>query len=265
MTQLSFERAVLGRAGFEVCRLGLAASYGVPASAVEQACEQGVNYLYWGSRRTKEFGVALRNLAAHRERLRLVIQSYSPVAALIPGSVERALAALKFDYADVLLLGLWNRPVSQRVLDVCRKLRESGVVRSLAVSTHNRSMIGLQAGLGDFDIFHVRYNAVHTGAERDVFPRLPSQNRPGIVSFTATSWRRLLKHRRIPKEEPVPTAGDCYRFALSNPAVDVCLAGPANAEQLKHALEALHRGPMNQEEVAWMRRVGDAIYGKQRK
>ena len=43
------ERRTLGRTGLEVGRLGMAASYGVPARAVEQAFERGVNYLYWGT------------------------------------------------------------------------------------------------------------------------------------------------------------------------------------------------------------------------
>jgi hypothetical protein len=116
----------------------------------------------------------------------------------------------------------------------------------------------------DLDIFHVRYNAVHTGAERDIFPHLSAGNRPGIVAFTATSWRQLLGSREIPKGDRIPTAGDCYRFVLSNSAVDVCMSGPAGAAQMEHALEALRRGPMTEEEMAWMRRVGDDIYGKPR-
>jgi aryl-alcohol dehydrogenase-like predicted oxidoreductase len=118
------------------------------------------------------------------------------------------------------------------------------------------------AGHPDFDVFHLRYNAVHTGAERDVFPHLPAENGPGIVSFTATNWRQLLGHRRIPKTERIPASGDCYRFVLTNPAVDVCLTGPANAGQMDCALAALRRGRLSEEELAWMRRVGSAIYGK---
>jgi hypothetical protein len=42
--------------------------------------------------------------------------------------------------------------------------------------------------------------------------------------------------------------------------VDLCLAGPGGAEQAKHALTALDQGPMDAEELAWMRGVGDHIY-----
>jgi aryl-alcohol dehydrogenase-like predicted oxidoreductase len=121
----SFERAVLGRTGLEVGRLGVSASYGVPAAAVERAFDQGVNYLYWGSIRKEEFAKALRNLAGQRERIVLVIQSYSRMASLIGWSLERALRALRFDHADLLLLGMWRRPVSVRMLDACREGRRT--------------------------------------------------------------------------------------------------------------------------------------------
>jgi aryl-alcohol dehydrogenase-like predicted oxidoreductase len=261
---MSFDRAILGRTGIEAGRLGLSASYGAPASSVEEGFEHGVNYFYWGTFRRKQFGDGLRRLAPHRDRFLLLLQSYSPIAALVEMSVERGLRALRFDYADVLLLGMWNRPVTPRVLDACRKLRDRGLVRFLAASTHKRPLIARLASDPDYDIFHVRYNAVHRGAERDVFPLLPERNAPGIVSFTATSWRQLLGHRRIPHTEKIPTAGDCYRFVLTQPAVNVCMTGPANAAQFHEALEAFDRGPMPEEELAWMRRVGDAIYNKPR-
>jgi aryl-alcohol dehydrogenase-like predicted oxidoreductase len=260
----SFERTILGRTGLEVGRLGVAPTYGVPTAALERAFERGVNYFYWGTYRREAFGQALRNLAPQRERLVVVVQSYSRAARLLVWSVERALRELRFDYADVLLLGMWQRLPWPRILEAARKLKERGLVRFLGLSTHRRPLVPELAHDPDFPLFHIRYSAVHTGAERDVFPHLPSENRPGIVSYTATSWRRLLGHRRIPKSEKVPSAGDCYRFVLTNPAVDVCMTGPANDAQMDHALEALGRGPMTPEELAWMRQVGAAIYRKKR-
>ena len=257
-----FNRTILGRTGLEVGRLGLGASYGVPAAAVERAFECGVNYFYWGTMRRKGFGQAIRKLASRRDRFALVLQSYCRIAGLIEWSIERALRELRLEYADILLLGLWNRRPPPRIVEACHRARDRGLVRFLALSTHRRLLVPDLARSSGFDVLHVRYNAVHRGAERDIFPHLPPEDGPGIVSFTATSWRQLLGHRRIAKGERVPTAGDCYRFVLSNPAVDVCLAGPADATQMEHALEALRLGPMSEQELAWMRRVGDAIYAR---
>jgi aryl-alcohol dehydrogenase-like predicted oxidoreductase len=268
----SFARGTLGRTGLEVGRLGLASSYGVPGGALERAFERGVNYFYWGSQRRPHFGEGLMRLKPQRDRFVLVIQSYTRIAGLMAGSLERALRALRFEYADVLLLGMWNKPVPARILDAARKLQQRGLTRFLAVSTHKRSLVPQIAAAHDFDVVHFRYNAAHPGAEKEIFPYLPTDNRPGLVSFTATSWGQLLGKNTLvgffqgahplPKDERAPTATDCYRYVLSRPQVDVCLCGPANAAQLKEALAALERGPMNEEELAWMRRVGRVVAGK---
>ena len=252
---------ILGRTGLQVGRLGMAASYGVPTAAVERAFERGVNYLYWGTFRRGPFGQALRNLKPQRDRMVLALQSYSRSATLMIPSVEIALRKLAFDYADALLLGLWGHKPPPRILDAARKLRARGLVRNIAVSTHNRPLVSELARDPDIGIVHLRYNAVHKGAEREVFPFLESNGAgPGIVSFTATSWRQLLNPKRIPPGERVPTATDCYRFVLSNPAVDVCLTGPATDAQADDALRAIELGPLSPEELAWMRRVGDFIH-----
>ena len=255
------ERRILGRTGLEVGRLGIAASYGVPTAAVERAFERGVNYLYWGTFRRGGFGQALRNLKAQRDRMVLVLQSYSRAASLVSPSVEMALRKLRFDHADALLLGLWRSKPPRRILDACRKLKERGLIRHIAISTHNRPLVAELAADPSVGIVHLRYNAVHKGAEKEVFPLLAGNgNNPGLVAFTATSWSQLLNPKKIPRGERVPTASDCYRFVLSHPAVDVCMTGPANDAQAAEALRAIELGPMTEDELAWMRRVGDHIH-----
>lgn len=241
----------------------MASAYGVPAAAVERAFERGVNYLYWGSFRRGTFGQALRNLKPRRDRMALVLQSYSRIAALLPMSIEKALRQLTFDYADVLLLGLWNHKPPPRIMDAALKLQERGLVRHLAVSTHHRPLAPQLAADPGISVVHVRYNAAHRGAEREVFSGLADRaDRPGIVAFTATSWRQLMDPKRIPKGERTPTATDCYRFVLSESAVDVCLTGPSTEQHVDDALRAMDLGPMSQDELAWMRRVGDFVHGR---
>jgi predicted aldo/keto reductase-like oxidoreductase len=113
-----------------------------------------------------------------------------------------------------------------------------------------------------YGIFHVRYNAAHRGAEREIFEKLPAVDRPGIVVYTATRWGKLINVRGLPKGTQSPRASDCYRFVLSNSAVDVCMTGPKNMEHMKEALAALDRGPMPEDELAWMRKVGDHVLRK---
>jgi hypothetical protein len=40
------------------------------------------------------------------------------------------------------------------------------------------------------------------------------------------------------------------------------LCGPADTEQVRVACKALAAGPLDPEELAWMRRVGDHVYGR---
>jgi aryl-alcohol dehydrogenase-like predicted oxidoreductase len=57
------------------------------------------------------------------------------------------------------------------------------------------------------------------------------------------------------------SAGDCYRFQLSNPNVDCALTGPGSRDQLDANLDALAKGPLSAEEEKWMRDYGRAVHG----
>jgi len=228
--------------------------------------ERGVNYLYWGSIRRPAFGRALRHLARRgREDLVVTVQSYSRVGALMAPSVELALRRAGLEYFDFLLLGKWDEPPRPAIVDAALRLKEQGKVRHLMLSTHNRpSLQGhfqeFAAGRSAFDVFMLRYNAVHRGAERDVFPFLPDDPRPGIVAYTATRWGHLLDPKKMPAGEAPLRARDCYRFALSHPAVSLCLCGPSDRAQMREALEALDAGPLTDEERERIEKIGDHVY-----
>ncbi len=95
-----------------------------------------------------------------------------------------------------------------------------------------------------------------------MFPYLPEGHPFGITVYTATRWGALVRSRKIPADMKRPTAVDCYRFVLSHPAVHLVMTGPKDAEEMRANLGVLDAGPMSSEEMAWMRRVGDAVYGR---
>jgi predicted aldo/keto reductase-like oxidoreductase len=264
--ETDFLFTTLGRTGRCVHRLGVASSYGIGGRDVEEAVEEhGVNYLYWGSFRTARFGRAIRALCrrGHRDNLFIVVQSYSRLASLVRPSLRAALAWLRIEQADLLLLGLWNSPVWNRVVAAAEACRVSGMVRHLGVSTHQRTLVPDFAGASPFDVVHLRYNAANRGAEQEVFPHVGSSDRAGLVAFTATRWGKLLRcPAGAPHDMRIPAAGDCYRFVLSAPSIDLCMTGPRNGHQLRQALAEVTRGPMSADELAWMRQFGDRVYGR---
>ncbi|MFC1885057.1 aldo/keto reductase [Thermodesulfobacteriota bacterium] len=257
-----FQKRKLGQTDLMVGPLGVAASFGAETEAFEEAFEKGCNYFYWGSMRKSGMANAIMNICGKgkRDELAVVIQTYSRSAALMELFFKRALRTLKIDYSDVLLLGWYNKPPSNRILERALRMKEQGLCRYLGLSGHNRSLFPELAKTGVFDLFHVRYNAAHRGAEKDIFPHLGSEGRPGIVSYTATRWGQLLNKKRIPDEEEVPSASSCYRFALSNPNVDVCMCGPKNENQMQEALKTLDLGPLDEDELERMRRIGDYVH-----
>jgi aryl-alcohol dehydrogenase-like predicted oxidoreductase len=261
------EPTTLGRTGLRVARLGIGASYGAGAASIERAFhDYGVNYFYWGSMRRGGMRKAIRTLApAHRDDIVVALQSYDRTGPLMKLFVERGLRRLGLDRVDVLILGWFDSPPAARIVDAARSLKVEGKVRFLAISGHHRPMFGALAEAGDdqpFDVFMFRYNAAHRGAERDVFPFLDRDRRPGTTCYTATRWGQLLDPRKMPEGERPLSGSECYRFVLSNPLADLCIAGPANEEQMTEALRALGDGPLTDEEMARARRIGDYVHGQ---
>jgi aryl-alcohol dehydrogenase-like predicted oxidoreductase len=191
-----------------------------------------------------------------RDELVVVLQCYVRFPWLLRRSVQKGLKTLGLERADVLLLGWHDQIPTERVLRATEAMRSQGLFDHLALSTHHRPLVSDLCRDTIFDIFHLRYNAVHPGAEVDVFPHLPEQAGPGIVSFTNTCWGQLLDPARMPPGQAPVRATDCYRFALSNPKVDVAVCGPKNEEELSCALSALKEGPLSEEEMARIRAIG---------
>jgi aryl-alcohol dehydrogenase-like predicted oxidoreductase len=246
-------------------RIGLASGYGTPAAAIERAFhEYRINYLYISPfLNLRNMVRAIRNLTPnHRDELCIVLARPLLKELRLESYVERWLKKLKLEWIDLLFQGV-SKPPNQRFTDRLQRLRDSGKVRLLGVSSHERPLLGKIARgevKAPVDFFHVRYNAVHTGAEQDVFPHLPQEHRPGVVIFTATCWRKLLKAKLMLAGERPLAAVDCYRFVLSHPDVNVCVTGPSNAAQMEENFRALEAGPLDEEEMARVRRIGKHIY-----
>ena len=85
------------------------------------------------------------------------------------------------------------------------------------------------------------------------------------VNAWSPDGRRILvteiDARRMPPGERPLTPAECYRFVLSNPAVDVCLSGPRSEREMEEGLRALADGPLGPDDMERARRIGDHVHG----
>ena len=255
-----FLHTTLGRTGRRVFRLGLSGSYWPGEPALRKGIEAGMNYLFWYYWDRQMTRVLHEVLPGRREDFVIPTGVSNLGTWLIRRGLESCLRRLRTDYIDVFhLFWLGDGKLSDRTLDLLRQFREEGKVRSIAVSTHARRYAGELVCRGALDVLMMRYNAAHRGAEQDIFPHLAASD-PGVVSYTATRWGKLLRRPRgWPQNERVPTAGDCYRFVLGNPHVDVCLTAPRSARELEENLAAVARGPLAEDDREFLCRFGDAV------
>ena len=259
------QKITLGRTNLEVGRLGISSSYGAKSETFEEAFEYGLNYFTWGTfvkGDSREMKKAIQNICSKGKRDQLVISafSYAHEPILTKYFLKKRLKALNLDYIDILLLGYFPKVPSNRILDGVRKLKEQGMVKYLGISGHNRKMYQHLNDVSDIDVMHLRYNAAHRGAEKEIFPYFGSKDRPGIVSFTATRWGKLLNPKKMPNGESALSAVDCYRYVLSNPAVDVCMMGIRNSEQLRENMAVLEMGSLAEDELSRVERIGEYVY-----
>lgn len=257
--------------GKRVCRLGLATNYGVGPADLEYAAERGINLWVWSPTQRGGVTPGLKTLLSRdRERHTVVVLGGGYFPWMVSWGLEKARRELGIDQVDVFMLG-WlgvTSALTDANADALRTAKAEGKARAVGTSIHDRPRAGRLAEDSVFDVFMLRYNAAHPGAEGEVFPHLGRRN-PGVIAYTGTSWRQLLKGSTdVPwpgrDVGPVPpmSAALCYRFQLQNPHVHVALTGPANRAQLDENLRALSDGPLLPEEEAWIRAYGKKVAGK---
>lgn len=257
-----------GNTGISVTPLGLSASYFPGKKAVYAAAEEGVS-VFFGYGFDVQMTRALRELMpSQRDKFTLITGAYNYIWLRqdIRKAFEKRLRQFKAEYIDVFLFMGVMKPAEYipKVHEQLLKLKEEGKVRAIGLSSHDRSFLGTLAANGAVNALMLRYNAAHRGAEQDIFPHLALHN-PGIISYTATRWRYLLRRPKAwPKNARIPTAGECYRFVLSNPNVHVVLTAPRSERELRENIAAVQKGPLNEEDMKFMREFGDAVYNQKK-
>jgi aryl-alcohol dehydrogenase-like predicted oxidoreductase len=263
-TDSNFIHTTLGRTGLPVHRLGLATTNWPGKSTIYRALEAGVNFFFGFGIDYQLISVLRSEFSRQREKLILATGAYNLILGHpnLQRTLEKRLRQFKTDYIDIVMfLGVTQEShLPLRVREELYRLKETGKVRYLGLSCHDRKFVGKLAAEGVLDVLMLRYNAAHRGAEQDIFPFL-NAHQPGVMSYTATRWRYLLQRpKNWPASEPIPTPSLCYRFVLSNPNVHVALTAPSNLKQFEENLNSLQAGPLNPDEMQFMQRFGAAVH-----
>lgn len=263
-----FAYSALGKSGPRVYRLGLSGTYRPGQDVIRRAIDAGVNYFFCYGFDGQMTKTLREEFKTKRDKLVVSTGAYNLLIGHpnLRRTLEKRLRQLGTDYIDVFLFLGVTKPkhIGERELDEMRRFREEGKVRAIGMSCHDRKLIGKFISEGAIDVTMMRYNAAHRGAEEDIFPHLAAHD-PGVVSYTATRWSYLLRRPKgYPKDAPIPTADQCYRFVLSNPHVDVCLTAPSNGRQLEEDLTSIAKGPLSEEEMSFMREFGDIVHQRKK-
>lgn len=261
--QQTFLRGPLGKFGTPVCRIGLSATYRPGRQTIYKALDEGLDYFLYFGFDTHMTSVLREAIRGRRERYVLATGAYNWILWHQPlrRTLERRLRQMRTDYIDLYhFFGITRRKhFTQQVRDELQAVRESGLVRGVSISTHDRGLAAELARDGALDAVMIRYNAAHRGAETEIFPHLPDSN-PAVIGYTATAWTKLFRRPRgYPKGGRIPDPGMCYRFVLSNPHVHVCLMAPGNQKQFERNLAEIRRGPLEEENMQFMRAFGDLV------
>ncbi len=270
----AFTRGSLGRTGIPVHRLGMSTVGTISGDTFEHAIERGINYFYWGWLRDEgafrdTFVRAFRHQLRLRDRL-VVAVWYLPG----PCSTEHedVLRNLRTEYLDILLISVEH--LSAGNIERAMKLKQQGTVKWIGLTDRILEQFGAfpetiarcnraaaeRLGSREFDVFQVDFPAsVDPVGNTRFWERVPSEDAPGIVVARAVDRWFLSGCARVAEGRPIPTYEDCYRFALSNPAVSVCICSAGRKWQLDKALAALGKGPMCEEEMGRMRHYRWAV------
>jgi len=269
---LRLPQVSLGGTGIRVSRLALSArsmsvagprGLALVPGDVERAFHEHRVTTFLVSPGMKALTEGLRRLVAagHRDELVLIGGAALPFGWAVRRAFERTVRSLGTATLDVLLLGAvqFRWYLTGGGWTEMGRLKREGRVRAIGYSSHKRRLAAELAREFSPDVLMIRYNAAHRGAEAEVFEPL-GEDRPAIITYTATRWGVLLRPLPALGFPEGVTPGECYRFALTHPSVDMALFAARTPEELREDVAAILEGPLDPPRMAEVRRFGDAVH-----
>jgi hypothetical protein len=129
--------------------------------------------------------------------------------------------------------------------------------RAIGASFHERATALLAVNHRMVDLAFVRSNALHAGAESDLFPHL-GDPAPLVYNFKSIDGfvpREELPALGLVEDGWEPEIVDHYRYALTRAELDGALCGLASPAEVEALAEALKRGPLSADERTYLRKL----------
>jgi aryl-alcohol dehydrogenase-like predicted oxidoreductase len=251
--------------------LGLAAHAEPSPGCIERAFDSGINYFFFYGPGHRKFVAELKPLAqSRRDDMILASGSGARKARGLKTARRKILAAAGVDTIDAFFAEYINPGDDVNaifgdggVLDELQQWKSDGLIRYVGATSHDRKLAKRLAEDARVDVLMHRFNMAHRKAATEVFPTAIDAQTP-VVAFTATRWGTLLKERPDWPGEP-PSAADCYRFCLTQPAVRIVLTAPKSVAELDENLTVLNLPPMNNEDCRQWEKFGELVYDQGRR
>ena len=234
---------------------------------MRRAFRGGINFFFFYGPGYKPFIKELALLArTQRDKLIVATGSGARKRASLSAVRRKILGLLGFDRIDVFFAEYFTAADdanqifgSGGVLDELQRWKGSSLIRYVGVTTHDRQLAAQLARDARVDVLMHRFNMAHRKAAQKVFP-IAVQNDKPVVAFTATRWGSLLSANPQWRHNP-PTAADCYRYCLTQRAVQVVLSAPRSLVELNENLQVLKSPPMGNPERKRWEGFGDLVHG----
>jgi predicted aldo/keto reductase-like oxidoreductase len=244
----------LGSTGLSVSRIGVGGfAFAItPRKEVERAIHRaldlGITY-FDSARMYGSEGKIGRALKGRRERVVLAGKSHARTPEGIKESLHKSLSELRTEYLDIFHVHdlqsereLEEISAPGGVLGLYEELKRQGKIRLIGVTGHDNQALVRALKTRRFDVVYGRYNPLAREAAASVIP-LTRRLRRGFVAISALAWGIFSipadRHPFQLSGKALPVATTAFRFALSNPDVDVVLAGVRSAEELDELVALL--------------------------
>lgn len=251
------DRIVLGRSGVEVSPICVGMTN--DADTYCEAFDAGCNFffltcdMHWPLYATARDALARLLQRGHGIRDEIVVAGAcyptQPEFCSMPFT-ELVDAVRGLGHVDVAVAGgayASDWEVRREVYGRHRELGHAGA-RAVGATFHERAAVAPAVRGQEVDIAFLRYNPLHLGARREVFPQLPPGDRSPLFNFKSSiGWRPPHRYEVAGYDDLwLPDVTDHYRFALTPPAMDglLCMLGePAHVGAL---VDALAEGPLDE-------------------